>query len=122
MGLDRFCYCCGGVTNYHIYGNICNRYCLKLFNKETLSFTKPCRLTEAKQKELHGQNNQKVDPDDENSSHDRPFPRSPQKMPLDSIQCTFDGRRHNYEEFAKLSSSALNRRDLGTFMLQFQYN
>ena len=26
----RFCYCCGGTTNHHIYGKICNRFCLKV--------------------------------------------------------------------------------------------
>ena len=26
----RFCYCCGGTTNHHIYGEICNRFCLKV--------------------------------------------------------------------------------------------
>ena len=36
----RFCYCCGGTTNYYIYGKLCNRFCLKVrYIIHTIQFT-----------------------------------------------------------------------------------
>jgi len=105
VGLDRFCYCCGGVTNYFIYGNICNRYCLKYFNRNEISFTKPCHLKNEKQIELRERNERKLEPfdDDGNYNYDDPFPTVPLKMEVDFIECkNLDYEEPTpYEDFAK---------------------
>uniref|UniRef100_A0A0K2U3Q0 Uncharacterized protein n=1 Tax=Lepeophtheirus salmonis TaxID=72036 RepID=A0A0K2U3Q0_LEPSM len=38
------CYCCGGFKYFHIYGDICLRYCLKTQNPATKKISgEPCR-------------------------------------------------------------------------------
>ena len=116
IGLDKFCYCCGGVTNYHIYGSICNRYCLKFFNRESVSFSKPCRLTDAKQKEIKQQNDKRLNPHDEdgNFNYDEPFPPTPQKMPIDFIECeSSDGGPRTYANFAQANALDQDKKDSG---------
>merc|ERR1719320_1423109 len=62
-----FCYCCGGVQSYHIYGSVCNRYCLKNYNSQTKRFFTPCRLMADETSSAGDQNESTFD-------FQRPFP------------------------------------------------
>ena len=50
-----------------------------MFNRETISFSKPCKLTNEKQHEINIRNT--------NNDIDEPFPSAPEKMDLEFIEC-----------------------------------
>ena len=94
------------MTNYITYGNICNRYCLKKFDRKTISFSKPCRLKKEKRKELKARNERHLDPNDENGrfEFDEPFPNTPQKMPIEFVECeAAPGVKLTYGNFVKVN-------------------
>ena len=90
--LKRFCYCCGGHRVYHIYGKVCNRMCLKIFNLATRSFSEPCHLKSEVALSLKKINNIKTEPFDENGkpkfNFKEPFPQVPVLMPISNIVCS----------------------------------
>ena len=94
------------MTNYITYGNICNRYCLKKFDRKTVSFSKPCRLKKEKRKELKARNERHLEPHDEdgNFEFDEPFPNTPQKMPIEFVECeAAPGVKLTYGNFVKVN-------------------
>ena len=87
---------------------MCNRYCLKLFDIETVSFSKPCFLDKKKQEELRRTN---ANSDDEfllgetaGFDFDAPFPNTPTKMPTEDITCRSDiGKAQSLPNFVQTS-------------------
>ena len=104
------------MTNYITYGNICNRYCLKYFNRKTISFSKPCRLTSEKHKELKARNERKLDPynEDGDFKFDEPFPSTPQKMEFEFIECqNSGGELQTYSDFVQAEANFARKKEKG---------
>ena len=66
-----------------------------MFNRETISFSKPCQLTNEKEVEIRKRN--------AGNNIDEPFPNTPEKMELEYIQCknSDDESPKTYEDFVK---------------------
>ena len=69
-----------------------------MFNRETISFSKPCQLTNEKEKELKVRNAE--------NDIEEPFPNTPEKMELEYIECknSDDESPRTYEDFVKGST------------------
>eukprot|EP00096_Caligus_rogercresseyi_P006492 TRINITY_DN22968_c0_g1_i1.p1 TRINITY_DN22968_c0_g1~~TRINITY_DN22968_c0_g1_i1.p1 ORF type:complete len:151 (+),score=21.72 TRINITY_DN22968_c0_g1_i1:27-479(+) len=75
----NLCYCCGGTKSFHIYGDVCLRYCLKTRNPITNQLSgEPCRP--------------RVKPTLEDSSFEdeslKFFPDFPSLLPEDELDCS----------------------------------